>query len=604
VPLASLRACPYGPCSTSSATVWRKGIEAPENAGARNRRGRGHGGATAPAPLPAAGGGRGSPPDVIGEQRLLDQTRVDVGGQRVGSAGVQQPDVQLLHAPPRQEAEDVVGLSDGLLEVAARPGHLLRHLGPLALVEPALICLVLQPVPGAPASALPPAADRSRRGHGYTRRFSWKAGAATHTSAGRRGYRDRSQHGRPEACPRRPGARRIGRAHLRLAGQWKPPRSRASRPGSTERGTKVCAAAGRSTSSRAGQGVQAAEGELEFQMPQIRGAAEKFVSSVIPNARRWGRATRPSTPRAWVRSGCCWCCFWTPLPTRRAGPRRGCWWPGVTTRPGSGCWWTSCWASGSASRTGRRWAGVGSGEGLGVPMLIVTDGAPGFIRAMEELWPDSDRQGVRCTDSATWSGSCRRGTPNYAPGSKRRTGPRWTRTPRREDGEARFRRLVAELELSLSERGGLPSRGSAGALRAPRLPASSAQALRSTSLLERSLEEVKRRTKVIGRFPGERSCLSLRWAVLDLLIGVLVASPWSTGSWRKCVAPGWASRRTRCPHRMSRTAPAVPSLFQQQRDATFSRVAGPRRMPALRLSRPLGAVEGSASGPESRQWPG
>ena len=39
-----------------------------------------------------------------------------------------------------------------------------------------------------------------------------------------------------------------------------------------------------------------------------------------------------------------------------------------------------------------------------------------------------------------------------------------------------------------------------------------------TNLLERSLEEVKRRTKVIGRFPGETSCLSLSRAVLDLFI--------------------------------------------------------------------------------------
>src|SRR5256886_13279684 len=41
---------------------------------------------------------------------------------------------------------------------------------------------------------------------------------------------------------------------------------------------------------------------------------------------------------------------------------------------------------------------------------------------------------------------------------------------------------------------------------------------RSTNLLERSLGEVRRRTKVIGRFPGETSCLSLVWAVLDLYI--------------------------------------------------------------------------------------
>jgi putative transposase len=41
---------------------------------------------------------------------------------------------------------------------------------------------------------------------------------------------------------------------------------------------------------------------------------------------------------------------------------------------------------------------------------------------------------------------------------------------------------------------------------------------RSTNLLQRSLGEVKRRTKVIGRFPGETSCLTLVWAVLDLYI--------------------------------------------------------------------------------------
>src|SRR3989304_4851292 len=42
--------------------------------------------------------------------------------------------------------------------------------------------------------------------------------------------------------------------------------------------------------------------------------------------------------------------------------------------------------------------------------------------------------------------------------------------------------------------------------------------LRSTNLLERSLGEVQRRVRVIGRFPGETSCLSLCWAVLDLVI--------------------------------------------------------------------------------------
>ena len=36
-----------------------------------------------------------------------------------------------------------------------------------------------------------------------------------------------------------------------------------------------------------------------------------------------------------------------------------------------------------------------------------------------------------------------------------------------------------------------------------------------TNLIERTFGETRRRTKVIGRLPGERSCLSLVWAVLD-----------------------------------------------------------------------------------------
>ncbi len=37
-----------------------------------------------------------------------------------------------------------------------------------------------------------------------------------------------------------------------------------------------------------------------------------------------------------------------------------------------------------------------------------------------------------------------------------------------------------------------------------------------TNLLERTFVEVRRRTKVIGRFPGETSALCLIWAVLEL----------------------------------------------------------------------------------------
>ena len=39
--------------------------------------------------------------------------------------------------------------------------------------------------------------------------------------------------------------------------------------------------------------------------------------------------------------------------------------------------------------------------------------------------------------------------------------------------------------------------------------------LRHSNFIERTFGETRRRVKVIGRLPGEHSCLSLVWAVLD-----------------------------------------------------------------------------------------
>src|SRR5262250_1834863 len=90
--------------------------------------------------------------------------------------------------------------------------------------------------------------------------------------------------------------------------------------------------------------------------------------------------------------------------------------------------------------------------------------------------------------------------------------------PTPADAEQRLRELVTDLERPYP---------SAAACLAEDLPALCThlkyfprlrKRFRSSNLLERSLEEVKRRTKVIGRFPGEISCLSMRWAVLDLFL--------------------------------------------------------------------------------------
>jgi putative transposase len=48
-----------------------------------------------------------------------------------------------------------------------------------------------------------------------------------------------------------------------------------------------------------------------------------------------------------------------------------------------------------------------------------------------------------------------------------------------------------------------------------RFPVEHRRRIRHSNLIERTFGEARRRVKVVGRLPGERSCLSLVWAVLD-----------------------------------------------------------------------------------------
>jgi putative transposase len=155
-------------------------------------------------------------------------------------------------------------------------------------------------------------------------------------------------------------------------------------------------------------------------------------------------------------------------------------------------------------------------RGLGAPMLIVADGAPGLIKAIEHCWPASDRQ--RC---------CVHRARNLYAKLPERERDRVKQAYWRalddainpSDAKQRLQALVDELD-----KGGYAAaaRCLADDLDALvvhlRYPPRHRRRWRSTNLLERSLGEVKRRTKVMGRFPGEESCLTLVWAVLDLLI--------------------------------------------------------------------------------------
>ena len=147
-------------------------------------------------------------------------------------------------------------------------------------------------------------------------------------------------------------------------------------------------------------------------------------------------------------------------------------------------------------------------RGLRAPWLVVSDGAPGLVKAINELWPRADRQ--RCTVHRLRNILAK--LPKRPELLDRIKGAYWAALDEAldsGDAERRLRELVTNLELEYP---------SAAACRAEDLPGLCVhlkylprlrKRFRSSNLLERSLEEVRRRTKVIGRFPGETSCLSL-----------------------------------------------------------------------------------------------
>ena len=152
-------------------------------------------------------------------------------------------------------------------------------------------------------------------------------------------------------------------------------------------------------------------------------------------------------------------------------------------------------------------------RGMRPPALIVGDGAPGLWKATRELWPAALEQ--RCTVHAL------RNVTKKLPERLHR------------ELKAHYWQILDEATTVAEARAGLLALAGDYRRAYPsamavierdldalvchlRFPTAHRKRIRSTNLLERTFVEVRRRTKVIGRFPGETSALSLVWAVLEL----------------------------------------------------------------------------------------
>jgi transposase-like protein len=149
-------------------------------------------------------------------------------------------------------------------------------------------------------------------------------------------------------------------------------------------------------------------------------------------------------------------------------------------------------------------------RGLADPILVVTDGAPGLIRAVEEVSPRSLRQ--RClahrirnletkVPAELWPEV--KGLANAA---YRASSPALARLTR-DEFVKRF-----EVELPSATRCFLDD--FEACIAHLRLPIAHRRAIRTTNLLERLFGEERRRTKVIPHAFGERAVLKLMYAAL------------------------------------------------------------------------------------------
>jgi transposase-like protein len=158
-------------------------------------------------------------------------------------------------------------------------------------------------------------------------------------------------------------------------------------------------------------------------------------------------------------------------------------------------------------------------RGLRAPLLVISDGAAGLVGAIERNFPHSLRQ--RCVIHRARNLLAK--VPRNAQEEVKiaywklfdvpdKTGPGQAAVDyvqkRIDEFVDRYhKRFPAAVRCLQDDRTALTAY--------LRFPREHWNRTRHSNLIERTFGETRRRAKVIGRFPGETSCVSLVWAVLD-----------------------------------------------------------------------------------------
>ena len=156
-------------------------------------------------------------------------------------------------------------------------------------------------------------------------------------------------------------------------------------------------------------------------------------------------------------------------------------------------------------------------RGLRSPLLVISDGGKGLCAAIETCFPDSLHQ--RCLVHV-----CRNlveKVPLHAQGEVKRDywaifdGIETEGKAAEAEARKRAKRFIARWEPLYPSAVACVADNLDALVAHLRFPKEHHKRIRHSNLIERTFGETRRRVKVIGRLPGEQSCLSLIWAVLD-----------------------------------------------------------------------------------------
>jgi len=149
-------------------------------------------------------------------------------------------------------------------------------------------------------------------------------------------------------------------------------------------------------------------------------------------------------------------------------------------------------------------------RGLPTPTLITSDGAPARIAVIEELYADSLRQ--RCLMHKTRN-ILDKVPQAQQPQVKRAVQAIW-HAPNRATADLLVQDFIAQHGQELPSATACLQDDLEACLSFLRCPAWHHKRIRTTNLIERAFEEQRRRTKTIPRFWDEKSCLKLVFATL------------------------------------------------------------------------------------------